>query len=75
MKYSHLFLRNPLGKKHYVYTNRFVEQPNNEDEEDDKDEDDIRAENNKRMKLINDQQTAVQLIADINNKLMYISCR
>lgn len=34
MKYSHLFLRNPLGEKHYVYTNRFAGQQNNEDEED-----------------------------------------
>lgn len=34
MKYSHLFLRNPLGEKHYVYTNRYAEQSNNEDEED-----------------------------------------
>lgn len=50
-------------------THKLINNDNEEeDEEENKDEDDIRAENNRKMKLINDQQTAVQLIADIDNK-------
>ncbi len=32
MKYPHLFLKNPLGSIKYVYTNRYFEESNNENE-------------------------------------------
>lgn len=32
MKYPHLFLKNPLGSINYVYTNRYFEESNNENE-------------------------------------------